>query len=67
MLGVIAQFETEIRAERQQEGIKFGPKRKLTAKQVTELKKRREQGELIRALMKDYRLSKSSVFAAWDV
>ena len=70
MLGAIAQFETEIRAERQREGIdkarqkgiKFGPKRKLTAKQVTELKKRREQGELIRALMKDYRLSKSSVY-----
>lgn len=70
MLGAIAQFETEIRAERQREGIdkarqkgiKFGPKRKLTAKQVTELKKRREHGELIRVLMKDYRLSKSSVY-----
>lgn len=70
MLGAIAQFETEIRAERQREGIdkarqkgiQFGPRKKLTDEQITELKKRRKDGELIRALMKDYRLSKSSVY-----
>jgi len=70
MLGAIAQFETEIRAERQREGIdkarqkgiQFGPRKKLTDEQITELKKRRKDGELIRVLMKDYRLSKSSVY-----
>lgn len=70
MLGAIAQFETEIRAERQREGIekakqkgvRFGPQQKLTPEQVAELKKRRNQGELIRVLMKDYQLSKSSVY-----
>jgi len=70
MLGAIAQFETEIRAERQREGIEkakqkgiqFGPRKKLTDEQITELKKRRKDGELIRVLMKDYRLSKSSVY-----
>ncbi len=70
MLGAIAQFETEIRAERQREGIdkarqkgiQFGPRKKLTDEQITELKNRRKDGELIRVLMKDYRLSKSSVY-----
>jgi len=56
-----AQAVWEVQQARRK-GIKFGPKRKLTAEQVTELKKRREQGELIRVLMKDYRLSKSSVY-----
>ena len=50
MLGAIAQFETEIRAERQREGIdkarqkgiQFGPRKKLTDEQITELKKRRK-------------------------
>jgi DNA invertase Pin-like site-specific DNA recombinase len=70
MLGAIAQFETEIRAERQADGIRrakergvsFGRKRKLTQKQIDQLRKRREQGELIKTLMKDYSLSKASVY-----
>jgi DNA invertase Pin-like site-specific DNA recombinase len=70
MLGAIAQFETEIRAERQMDGIKnakdrgvsFGRKRKLTQKQINQLRQRREQGELIKTLMKDYSLSKASVY-----
>ena len=70
MLGAIAQFETEIRAERQMDGIrkakergvKFGKKKKLTPSQVAELQNRREQGELIKTLMKDYHLSKASVY-----
>ena len=45
MLGAIAQFETEIRAERQMDGIqkakargvRFGPKKKLTPAQTAEL------------------------------
>jgi DNA invertase Pin-like site-specific DNA recombinase len=51
MLGAIAQFETEIRAERQMDGIqkakekgvKFGRKKKLPKKQRDELRKRRQQ------------------------
>jgi DNA invertase Pin-like site-specific DNA recombinase len=70
MLGAIAQFETEIRAERQADGIQkakergvsFGRKRKLTREQIDKLRQRREQGELIKTLMKDYSLSKASVY-----
>ncbi len=70
MLGAISQFETEIRAERQMDGIqkakergvRFGPKKRLTKEQTTELRKRREQGELIKTLMKDYGISKVSVY-----
>lgn len=70
MLGAIAQFETELRAERQkdgihkakQRGVKFGKGKKLTSEQITELRLRRKQGTLIKDLMQDYRLSKSSVY-----
>jgi DNA invertase Pin-like site-specific DNA recombinase len=70
MLGAIAQFETEIRAERQMDGIRkarergvdFGRKRKLTMPQVTQLRHRRMHGALIKTLMKDYGLSKASVY-----
>ena len=70
MLGAIAQFETEIRAERQMDGIQkakergvsFGRKRKLTQEECDQLRRRREQGELIKSLMKDYGLSKASVY-----
>ena len=70
MLGAIAQFETEIRAERQMDGIRkakekgvhFGRKKTLTKEQIAELRHRREQGTLIKTLMKDYRLSKASVY-----
>lgn len=70
MLGAIGQFETEIRAERQMDGIqkakkkgvKFGRKKSLTPEQITELRKRRLNGDLIKDLMKDYALSKASVY-----
>ncbi len=70
MLGAIAQFETEIRAERQLDGIQkakergvhFGRKKKLTLQQMDELRHSREQGVLIKTLMQDYRLSKASVY-----
>ena len=70
MLGAIAQFETEIRAERQmdgiikakQRGVRFGRKKKLTNKQVIELKRRRDEGVLIKSLMTDYDISKVSVY-----
>ena len=70
MLGAIAQFETEIRAERQREGIRkaqergvqFGKKKILSQAQIAELQARRQEGVLIKTLMKDYALSKTSVY-----
>jgi DNA invertase Pin-like site-specific DNA recombinase len=70
MLSAIAQFETELRAERQMDGIikakergvRFGRKKKLTKAQIIELKQRREQGTLIKNLMQDYQISKVSVY-----
>ena len=70
MLGAIAQFETELRAERQREGIRkaqergihFGRQKKLTPTQANELRRRRAQGALIKTLMHEYGLSKVSVY-----
>ena len=69
-LGAIAQFETEIRAERQMDGIqkakergvRFGRRKTLTRDQTAELQHRREQGVLVKTLMEDYGLSKASVY-----
>lgn len=70
MLGAIAQFETEIRAERQMDGIlkakaqgvQFGRRKSLTPGQIAELQQRRQQGTLIKLLMKEYHLSKATVY-----
>ena len=70
MLSAIAQFETELRAERQADGIQkakergvtFGRKKKLTTQQIAQMRQRRKQGTLIKTLMKDYDLSKASVY-----
>jgi DNA invertase Pin-like site-specific DNA recombinase len=70
MLGAIAQFETEIRAERQidgitkakKKGVQFGAQRKLSNEQIKEIKKKRNEGVIIKTLMNDYKLSKASVY-----
>ncbi len=70
MLGAIAQFETELRAERQMDGIhtaqlrgvKFGRRRRLLPHQIAELRDRRAQGVTIHTLMRDYRISKATVY-----
>jgi DNA invertase Pin-like site-specific DNA recombinase len=70
LLAAIAQFETELRAERQYEGIqkakrrgvKFGQAKRLSPTEVSELQARRQQGTLIKTLMHDYHLSKASVY-----
>jgi len=70
MLGAIGQFENEIRAERQMDGIlkakargvQFGPQRKLSDEQLIELKQRRESGELVKDLMADYSISKATLY-----
>ena len=61
MLGAIGQFETEIRAERQMDGIskakkdgvKFGRKKSLTSEEIENLKEKRSQGKKIKQLMAD--------------
>lgn len=70
MLGAIGQFETELRAERQMDGIArakargvaFGRKKRLTEAQVEDLRRAREGGALIRELMARHGLSKASVY-----
>ncbi len=70
MLSSIAQFETEIRKERQVDGIKkakengvaFGRSKALTKEQVDDLRKSRKDGVLIKKLMETYGLSKKSIY-----
>lgn len=70
ILGAIAQFETEVRAERQREGIqkakergvRFGPEKKLSPAQTAELQRKRREGVLIKTLMKEHGLSRSSIY-----
>jgi len=70
MLGAIAQFETELRAERQMDGIRkarargvpLGRQKRWTPRQITALQRQRREGALIKTLMRDYTLSKASVY-----
>lgn len=70
LLASISEFETEIRKERQLDGInmarekgtRFGRKPKLTDDEVAEMKRQRQDGALIRELMQQYDLSKASVY-----
>jgi len=69
-LGAIAQFETELRAERQLDGIKkahergvhFGRSKQLAPPQILTLQRKRKKGVLIKTLMKEFALSKASVY-----
>lgn len=66
----IGQFETEIRSERQMDGIKkakgrgvqFGKRPALTSVQVSTLREKRKQGTLIKDLMAHYGLSKATIY-----
>ncbi len=70
MLGAIAQFETEIRAERQHDGIEnakargvpFGRHKALTHAEIAALRTARRQGAPIGALTRDFRISKATVY-----
>jgi DNA invertase Pin-like site-specific DNA recombinase len=70
LLASISEFETEIRKERQLDGInmardkgvRFGRKPKLTSTEVDEMRQQRHDGLLIRELMDKYNLSKASVY-----
>ena len=64
MLGVIAQFETEIHDERQMDGIRnakangihLGRRKHLTEDEQVELQQKRQDGAFIRTLMEKYSL-----------
>ena len=70
ILASIAEFETELRKERQMEGIakakqngvQFGRKAKLTDDQIADMRSKRSNGVLIKDLMVQYGLSKASVY-----
>jgi DNA invertase Pin-like site-specific DNA recombinase len=70
MLASIAEFETEIRKERQLEGIekakskgvKFGAKKKLTEEEVEQMTQERVAGVLVKDLAKKYGISVPSVY-----
>jgi DNA invertase Pin-like site-specific DNA recombinase len=70
MLSVIAQFETELRAERQREGIAkakragvhFGRTKALTPDQAEELRTLRAQGVTLPLLMQRYGIGKTAVY-----
>jgi DNA invertase Pin-like site-specific DNA recombinase len=72
MLGSIAEFENDLRKDRQADGIslarrngvKFGRKKALNETQVQELRQKRLEGILIKDLMTHYSLSKASVYRA---
>lgn len=70
ILASIAEFETELRKERQMEGIakakqngvQFGRKKKLTDDQIADMRSKRSNGVLIKDLMLQFGLSKASVY-----
>ena len=70
VLASIAEFETEIRKERQMEGIakakekgvQFGRKPKLREREIDQLRQERENGAKISELMSKYSISKASVY-----
>ncbi|MEJ1118081.1 recombinase family protein [Phyllobacterium sp. CCNWLW109] len=76
VLALIAEFETDIRKERQMDGIakakaktgadavKFGRKTLVTPEVVSEIVRMRDEGVLIKDIMANTRLSKASVYRA---
>ena len=70
MIGAFAEFENDLRRERQADGItkaldngvKFGAKPKVTQEQIEEIISKRNEGVLIKDLMTEYGLSKASIY-----
>jgi DNA invertase Pin-like site-specific DNA recombinase len=70
MLGAIAEFENDLRRERQADGIAFakskgvqlGRKKKTTDLQVDEIRSLRVDGVLIKDLMSQFGISKATVY-----
>jgi DNA invertase Pin-like site-specific DNA recombinase len=74
MLGSIAEFENDLRKDRQaagiamakRNGVQLGRKKVLTDAQVSELQAKRAQGIKIVDLMSEYDLSKASIYRMLD-
>jgi DNA invertase Pin-like site-specific DNA recombinase len=72
ILALIAEFENDIRRERQQdginkakaEGVRFGPKPLLTLEVVQKIKELRADGATVPEIMRRMKLSKASVYRA---
>jgi DNA invertase Pin-like site-specific DNA recombinase len=72
ILALIAEFENDIRRERQMDGIakakdrgvKFGKKRELTDDRVKEIRALRESGETVPAIIKRTGFSKATIYRA---
>jgi DNA invertase Pin-like site-specific DNA recombinase len=72
ILALIAEFENDIRRERQQDGInkakaqgvRFGPKPILTAEVVQKVKELRAEGLTVPEIMRRTKLSKASIYRA---
>jgi DNA invertase Pin-like site-specific DNA recombinase len=72
ILALIAEFENDIRRERQMDGIakakdrgvKFGRKRELTDDKMTAIRDLREAGETVPAIIKRTGFSKASIYRA---
>jgi DNA invertase Pin-like site-specific DNA recombinase len=72
ILALIAEFENDIRRERQQDGInkakaqgvRFGPKPILTAEVVQKVKELRADGLTVPEIMRRTKLSKASIYRA---
>jgi DNA invertase Pin-like site-specific DNA recombinase len=70
-LALIAEFENDIRRERQQDdnkakaaGVRFGPKPILTLPVIEKVKALREDGVTVPEIMRRTKLSKASVYRA---
>uniref|UniRef100_A0A2A4YRJ8 Resolvase n=1 Tax=OCS116 cluster bacterium TaxID=2030921 RepID=A0A2A4YRJ8_9PROT len=72
VLAAIAEFENDIRSERQMDGIqkakekgvKFGRKTLITDEVKSQVRLMRSEGKLVREIMKEIGLSKASVYRA---
>ena len=72
ILALIAEFENDIRRERQMDGIakaklrgvKFGRKRELTNEKVREIRKLRKAGETVPSIIQRTGFSKASIYRA---
>jgi len=72
ILALIAEFENDIRRERQQdginkakaEGVRFGPKPLLTTEVLRKIKELRADGVTVPEIMRRMKLSKASVYRA---
>ncbi len=70
ILSLIAEFETDIRKERQldgiamakERGVKFSRQATVTDEDIQQMKARRKAGALFRELQADYKLSKAHVY-----